>query len=78
MYATGSGDATITVQHCFDIDATAATQWFDHIDVSAGVTVSGASPIDGNYAYPVSNIRMNLTAVSGSPTAHFVVLQTGV
>lgn len=78
VYVTGAGDATVGVQHCFDAEASAGTQWFDHVDVSAGVTVSASSPIDGNYAYPVANIRMNLIAVSGTPTTRFIILQTGV
>lgn len=78
IYTAGAGDATVHVEHCFDLEATAATVWFDHVDVSGAVTVSASSPIDGNYAYPVTHVRMELTAVSGTPTTHFVVLQTGV
>lgn len=77
VYTTGSGDATVQVEHTFDAEASAGSKWFVHVDVSAATTVSASSPIDGNYAYPVGCVRMNLTAVSGTPTTRFIVLQTG-
>jgi hypothetical protein len=77
IYTTGGGDSTLSVQHCFDTEVTANTQWYDHTDVSATTTVSASSRIDGNYAYPVAHVRMNLTAVSGTPTTRWIVLQTG-
>jgi len=78
LYTIGAGDATAHVEHCFDKVVSAATVWFDHVDVSGATTVSASSPIDGNYAYPISHVRFELTAVSGTPVTHFVVLQTGV
>jgi len=77
VYTTGAGDATVGVQHCFDTEVSSGTPWFDHIDVSAGVTVSASSPIDGNYAFPVAHVRLLGTAVSGTPTTRMIVLQTG-
>lgn len=77
VYATGSGDFTGGVQHTFDTEASANSVWFDHVDVSAGVTVSASTAIDGNYAYPVGAIRLRGISVSGTPTTRFIVLQTG-
>lgn len=79
IYTTGTGDATVHVEHCFDAEVSSGTKWFDHVDVSAGVTVSASSAIDGNYAYPVAHVRMNLIAVSASvATVNLRLLQTGV
>ena len=64
-----TGTATYTVQHTFDdlqgshgpaITAGAAT-WFNHPFVAAATTNQ-----DGNYAYPVRAIRLNVTVSTGS------------
>lgn len=52
-----SGTVTYTVQHTFD-----GTNWFDH-PVAAATTNR-----DGNYAYPVISVRINVTAGTGSVT----------
>lgn len=53
-----SGTVTYTIQHTFnDVD------WFDH-EFVVGKTAND----DGNYAFPVSGIRINVTAGSGSAT----------
>lgn len=54
-----SGTVTYTVQHSFD----GGTNWFDH-EFVVGQTVAA----DGNYAYPVSDIRLNVTAGTGTAT----------
>lgn len=76
IYTTGGGDANVRVEHTFDEEASAGSKWFIHVDVS-GIDLSASGAIDGNYAYPVANIRMHVVSVSGSPTLTFRVLQTG-
>jgi len=71
-----SGTATYTVQHTFD-DVYASNYnpstgtWFNQPDITAVTTNQ-----DGNYAFPVSAIRLNVSASTGSVTLH--VLQAGV
>lgn len=70
-----SGTATYTVQHTFDnildpaVGAGGAT-WYNH-SFLAGQTGSA----DGNYAFPVTGIRINQTA--GTGTTSLRVVQTG-
>ena len=65
------------VQHTFD-DVFAAgfnpstAAWFDHADLT-GETAS----TDGNYAFPVTAVRLNATTLTGG-TITFVVTQAGV
>lgn len=71
-----SGTVTYTVQHTFD-DVFAAGYtpasgtWYDHPDVS-GETANA----DGNYAFPVSAIRLSVSA--GSGTATLTAIQAGI
>lgn len=53
-----SGTVTYTVQHTFD-----GVNWFNHDAVADAVDNQ-----DGNYAYPVAGIRVNVTAGTGSAT----------
>lgn len=53
-----SGTVTYSVQHTFD-----NTNWFDHEAV-----VGATDNQDGNYAYPVAGIRLNVTAGTGTAT----------
>ena len=74
---TGGGDRTFTVQHTFDnilasASANANATWFDHSSVS-GKTAS----IDGNYAFPVNAVRINITAGSASATVALMLNQSG-
>jgi archaellum component FlaF (FlaF/FlaG flagellin family) len=55
-----SGTVTYTVQHTFD-----GSNWFDH---DATDLVDAVANQDGNYAYPVAGIRVNVTAGTGSVT----------
>lgn len=73
-----SAGATLTysVQHTFDdvfadgFSPSSAT-WYNHVSLSAS-TASG----DGNYAFPVVAIRLNVTAYT-SGTATLTVIQAG-
>ena len=74
-----SGTPTYSVQHTFDnVYAStynpASGTWFNQPDMTAQTTNQ-----DGNYAFPVSAIRLNVTAV-GAPTDSVTlnVLQAGV
>lgn len=81
VWVTGDGDMNVRVEHCFDLESSAATKWFTHVDVSAFDASGATDPIDGNYAFPVTHVRHVVTDVSASAgqvtTAHFKVLQTG-
>ena len=75
--ATSSGN-TYTVEHTFnDLGptstrvATGAT-WFSHSTMAAQSTNS-----NGNYAFPVSAIRLNVTAGSSTGTTTLTILSAG-
>ncbi len=61
-----TGTVTYTVQHTFD-----GTNWFDHPDVASETTNA-----DGNYAFPVDQIRVTVTAGTGSVA--MTIIQAGV
>mgnify|MGYP003350628067 FL=1 len=61
-----SGTVNYTVQHTFD-----GTNWFNHPDIA-----SQTANADGNYAFPVIQVR--LTVNSGSGTATITVIQAGL
>ena len=61
-----SGVVNYTVQHTFD-----GTNWFNHPDVASQTTNQ-----DGNYAFPVLQVR--LTVNSGAGTATMTLIQAGV
>lgn len=68
---------TYTVQHTFDnvfasnFDPTTAT-WYPHASL-----VDRNATADGNYAFPVTGIRLNVTAYT-SGTATMTVIQAGM
>jgi hypothetical protein len=65
-----TGTATYTVQHTLhSVDGGTPTV-FDHPDVT-GATADA----DGNYAFPVIAVRVNVT--SGSGTVQLTVIQAG-
>ncbi len=73
---TVSGTVNYTVQHTFDnvfaSDYNASTgTWFNHSSLA-----SKAANEDGNYAFPVTAIRV--TVNSGSGTASMTIVQAGV
>lgn len=71
------GSPTYTVQHTFDNlsnatgSGTGFVTWFNHPTI-ASETINA----DGNYAFPVSGIRVNVT--SGTGTATLTVIQAGI
>lgn len=68
-----SGTPTYTVQHTFDdvLTSTTTPTYFDH-----PVLVSRTTSADGNYAFPVTAIR--LSVVSGTGTVRLTVIQAGM
>lgn len=70
-----SAGATVNykVQHTFDNvqDSSITPVWFDHPTVTGQI-----SNADGNYAFPVTAVRLNASANDGALT--FVVIQAGV
>jgi len=69
--AVVNGVATYSVQHTFDdIYAGAPTTWMQNSNLN-GTTVTGAT----NYAFPVTAIRGNVTAATGTANVVFTIIQ---
>ena len=72
-----SGSPTYTVQHTFDNLSNAAgtgtgfVTFFDHPTIAAQTANA-----DGNYAFPVSGIRVNITGGTGAVT--LTLIQAGI
>ena len=65
------GTVDFTVEHTFDDPAVGFTTWFPH------PTIDGESAdIDGNYAFPITGVR--LTVNSGGGTATLNLVQAGI
>ena len=62
---------TYTVQHTFDSPAVGFTTWFSHPTIAA----KGINQ-DGNYAFPVTGIKLLVN--SGGGTATMNLLQAGI
>jgi hypothetical protein len=66
-----TGTVDYTVQHTFDDPAVGFSTWFSH------PTVAGESTNqDGNYAFPVTGIKVLVN--SGSGTATLKLIQAGI
>lgn len=68
-----SGVVTYTVQHTFDnvFDPAVTPVWFNHPVIAAQT-----SNQDGNYAFPVTAIRLTVSA--GAGTATITLVQAGM
>ena len=66
-----TGTVDYTVQHTFDDPAVGFTTWFPHPTIAAQ-----AANKDGNYAFPVTAIR--ITVNSGGGTVTFKLIQAGI
>ena len=66
-----TGTVNYTIQHTFDNPAIGFSTWFPHPTVA-----SQAANADGNYAFPVTGIR--LTVNSGGGTAQLNLIQAGI
>lgn len=68
-----TGDVTYTVQHTFDnvLDENVTATWFPHPTIAAK-----SDNQNGNYAFPVSAIKILVTAGTGSAT--MTMIQSGL
>lgn len=65
------GTVDYTVQHTFDDPAVGFTTWFSHPTVAGEVANA-----DGNYAFPVTGIKVLVN--SGDGTATLKLIQAGI
>jgi len=66
-----TGTVNYTVQHTFDDPAVGFSTWFSHPTVA-----SQAANADGNYAFPVTGIKVLVNSGDGSATLKLV--QAGI
>jgi len=66
-----TGTVNYTVQHTFDDPASSFSTWFSHPTIA-----SQAANADGNYAFPVTGIKVLVN--SGSGTATLKLIQAGI
>lgn len=66
-----TGTVNYTVQHTFDDPAVGFSTWFSHPTVA-----SLAANADGNYAFPVTGVKVLVN--SGSGTATLNLIQAGI
>jgi hypothetical protein len=75
VVASSSG-TTYSVQHTFDDTSfgfiSSNATWFNNTGIS-----SAAGNSNGNYAFPVTGIRINVTAGSSTVTCAFTAIQAG-
>ena len=62
-----TGTVTYSVQHTFDDPAVGFTTWFSHPTVA-----NQTANADGNYAFPVTGIKVLVTAGTGTATMNLV------
>jgi len=65
------GVVDYTVQHTFDDPASGFTTWFPHPTIAAQIANA-----DGNYAFPVTGIRITVNSGAGSVTLK--AIQAGI
>lgn len=66
-----TGTVNYTVQHTFDDPAVGFSTWFSHPTIA-----SLAANADGNYAFPVTGIKLLVN--SGDGTATLKLVQAGI
>lgn len=66
-----TGTVTYTIQHTFDSPGTGFTTWYPHPTIAAK-----SDNQDGNYAFPVSGIKILVTAGAGTATLNLI--QAGI
>ena len=66
-----SGTVDYTVQHTFDDPASGFSTWFSHPTIASETTNQ-----DGNYAFPVTGIKLLVN--SGDGTATLKLIQAGI
>jgi hypothetical protein len=65
------GTVNYTIEHTFDDPGIGFTTWFPHPTVA-----SEAADADGNYAFPVTGIRLTVNSGGGSATLNLI--QAGI
>lgn len=67
-----SGNATYSVQHTFDYSTVMNPTWNGTSNVTwyenSGITSTSVVTSNGNYAFPVAAIRLNVTAAAAATT----------
>jgi hypothetical protein len=66
-----SGTVNYTVQHTFDDPSVGFTTWYSHPTIA-----SQTANADGNYAFPVTGIKVLVNSGSGSATLNLI--QAGI
>ena len=66
-----AGTVNYTIQHTFDDPAVGFTTWFSHPTIA-----SKTDNQDGNYAFPVSGVKVLVN--SGTGTATLELIQAGI
>lgn len=66
-----TGTVNYTVQHTFDDPATGFSTWFSHPTVA-----SQTANADGNYAFPVTGVKVLVN--SGTGSASLKLIQAGI
>ena len=66
-----TGTVTYSVQHTFDDPAVGFTTWYSHPTIAAKTDNQ-----DGNYAFPVTGIKLLVTAGDGTATMNLI--QAGI
>lgn len=72
-------NATYSVQHCFDYstvmsptwNGTGSVTWMDN----SGITGTSLATCNGNYAFPVAAIRLNVTSANATSVVSMMLIQ---
>jgi len=68
-----SGTVNYTIQHTFDSPATGFTTWYPHPTIA-----SKTDNQDGNYAFPVTGIKLLVNSGTGTYSATLNLVQAGI
>jgi len=68
-----SGTVNYTVQHTFDDPAVGFTTWYSHPTIA-----SKTDNQDGNYAFPVTGIKLLVNSGTGTYSATLNLVQAGI
>jgi hypothetical protein len=86
----GTGTTFWAVEHCFDYstvmsptwNGSTGVTWFPNSGLSGGTTVGAdgttASPLNGNYAFPVAAIRLNVYSATATTMVVMNLMQAGL
>lgn len=71
-----TGSATYAIEHCFDFttvmsptwNGSTGVTWFQNSGIGGTTTGTSTVQLNGNYAFPVAAIRLNVMSTSNSTT----------